>query len=71
MNSPGKSRRQFQAEDIEAFFRQRDALEGAETGPDRDERLAVIDESRRRGVRGVRTFDQAPGAVTEGQTRAK
>ena len=38
------------AEDIEAFFRQCDALEGPGTEPDWDEHLAVIDESRRRGV---------------------
>ena len=58
MKCPGKSRRQFRAEDIEAFFRQCDALESPETEPDRDEHLVVIDESRRRGVREVRTFDQ-------------
>lgn len=71
MNSPGTSGREIRAEDFEAFFRQRDALEGAETEPDWDEHLAVIDESRRRGVSEVRTFDQTPGAVTGGQTRAK
>ena len=38
------------AEDIEAFFRQCDALEGPETEPNWDEHLAVMDESKRRGV---------------------
>ena len=38
------------AEDIEAFFRQCDALEGPETEPNWDEHLAVIDESKRRSV---------------------
>ena len=71
MNSPGKSRRRFQAEEIEAFFRQCDALEGPENEPDWDEHLAVADESRRRGVREIRTFDRALGAVTGSQTRAK
>ncbi len=36
--------------DIEAFFRQCDALEGPETEPDWGEHLAVIDESRKRGA---------------------
>ena len=71
MNRPGKPRRQFRAKEIEAFFRQCEAPEGAETEPDRDEHLTIIDESRRRGVREVRTLDQAPGAAAEGQTRAK
>lgn len=71
MNSPGNPRRQFRAKEIEAFFRQCEALEGAETEPDWDERLTVINESRRRGVREVRTFDQALGAVAGGQIRAK
>ena len=71
MKSPGKPGSQFRVEDIEAFFRQCDALEGSETEPDWDEHLAVIDESRRRGVREVRTFDQALGDVAEGQARAK
>ena len=38
------------SEDVEAFFRQCDALEGPETEPDWGEHLAVIDESRRRGA---------------------
>ena len=43
--------RPFQsAEDIDAFFRRCDALEGPETEPDWDEHLAVIDESRSRGA---------------------
>ena len=33
--------------------------------------LCHLASCRRRGVRGVRTFDQALGAVAEGQTRAK
>lgn len=38
------------AEDIEAFFRQCDALEGPETEPDWDEHLAVIAGSRKQGA---------------------
>ncbi len=36
--------------DVERFFRQCDALGGADTEPDWDEHLAAIDESRRRGA---------------------
>ena len=36
--------------DVEAFFRECDALDGPEREPDWHEHLAVIEESRRRGI---------------------
>ena len=37
-------------DDVEAFFRECDALDGPPSEPDWEEHLAAIDESRRRGA---------------------
>ncbi len=49
--------------DLERFFRACDALEGPKMEPEWGEHLDVIDESRRRGVREIKSFDPAFRAV--------
>ena len=50
--------------DLEAFFRECDGLDGPQTEPDWGEHLAAIDESRRRGVNDIKTFDRALAAAS-------
>ena len=53
LESRRKARRFQSAEDIRAFFRRCDQLEGPETEPDWSEHLQTINEARARGQTGT------------------